>query len=133
MTTTADKTLADVVDDANPNNLADALRLVKMGQMMTPQKRAISQASDTDVILDPPALGPASVTARVTGGAALAGVYRATDEGGTPVDSATLGVATLSADGTTLTFAAALTDVVVDYIPRSDSDINGDFNETGLG
>jgi hypothetical protein len=133
MTTTADKTLAGVVNDANPNNIADALAKVKLGTLLTPQTRAIVQASSVDVILDPPALGPASVTARVTAGTALAGVYRVTDTDGTEVDSATLGVATLSADGGTLTFAAAVTELVVDYIPRSAVDMTSDFNVTGLG
>ena len=133
MTTTADKTLAGVVNDANPNNIADALAKVKLGTLLTPQTREIVQASSVDVILDPPALGPASVTARVTAGTALAGVYRVTDAAGTAVDSATLGVATLSADGATLTFDAAVTELVVDYIPRSAVDMTSDFNVTGLG
>lgn len=133
MTTTENKTLAGILDEADPNSIADALRKVKLGQLLTPQTRAISQTSNVAVTLDPPAQGPASLTVRVTAGTALAGVYRATDSGGTAVDSATLGVATLSDDGATLTFAAAVTDVVVDYVPRSDSDILGDFQQTGNG
>lgn len=133
MTTTVNKTLAGILDEADPNKIADALRKVKLGILLTPQNRTITQSTSVDVVLDPPALGPASITARVTTGTALAGVYRVTDSGGTEVDSATLGVATLSDDGATLTFAAAVTGVVVDYIPRSESDITADFQQTGNG
>ena len=128
MTTTADKTLADVLDDANLNNVDRAMAQNKLGTMLTPQKRAVSQVSAATMTLDPPAMGPATITARVTAGAAAAGPRAFTDEGGTP--SATL--ATLSADGTTITFEAAVTDAVVDYLPRSEADITADFATTGL-
>lgn len=78
--------------------------------------RTVSQASSVDIELSPPALDASQIAVRVVGGTALAGVYQVTDAGGTPVDSATLGMATLSADGATLTFAAAVTDAELSYL-----------------
>ena len=120
-------TLADALTAANPASIADALRKVDLGQLLAPTVQTISQASATAVTLDPPALCPAVVSARVTAGTALAGVYRCTDAEGTAVDSATLGVCKLSADGTTLTFAAAVTGVVVSYVPRSKAPLSESF------
>lgn len=131
MTVTANQTLAGALDEANPNKIADALQKVKLGSLLTPTTETISQASATTVALASPALLVSSI--RVTGGTALAGVYKVTDSGGTPVDSATLGVATISDDGATLTFAAAVTDCVVQYIPRSNTDVTSDFPTTGVG
>jgi hypothetical protein len=131
MTVTANQTLAGALDEANPNKIADALQKVKLGSLLTPTTETISQASSVNVALGSPALLVSGV--RVTGGTALAGVYKVTDSGGTEVDSATLGVATISDDGTTLTFAAAVTDCVVQYIPRSNVDVTSDFPTTGIG
>lgn len=131
MTTTVNKTLAGILDEADPNKISDALRKVKLGQLLSPVKQTISQADVVTVPLSPPALVIHSV--RVTGGTALAGVYQVTDTDGTEVNSATLGVCTLSDDGALLTFAAALTDLVVIYIPRSDADMTADFQQTGNG
>jgi len=129
MTTTVDLNLAGVVDEADPNKISDALRLVKLGTLLTPQGRTITQPAAATVTLDPPAMGPASVSARVTAGAAAAGRRDISDSGDTP--SATL--ATLSDDGATLTFEADVTDVVVDYLPRPAADMAGDFPQTGNG
>lgn len=128
-TTTEAFTLAKALDQANPNLLATALQKVALGTLLTPTVKAITQTSATTVTLNPPALCPAVVSARVTAGTALAGVYRCTDAAGTAVDSATLGVCKLSADGTTLTFAAALTGVTVSYVPRSATDVTSLFAE----
>ncbi len=131
MTTTVNKTLAGILDEADPNKISDALRKVKLGQLLTPVKQTISQGAAVTVPLDPPALSVHMV--RVTAGTALSGVYQVADTDATEVDSATLGLATLSDDGATLTFAAAVTDLIVQYIPRSDADMTGDFQQTGNG
>lgn len=129
MTTTTNETIASALDKADPNKLADLLAKVKLGQLLTPQKRAISQSAAATVTLDPPALGIATTYANVTAGSAAAGVRSIADESESP--AATL--ATLSDDGTTLTFEDTVTDVIVDYVPRSDTDITTDFPTTGLG
>jgi hypothetical protein len=131
MTVTANQTLAGALDQADPNKVADALRQVKLGTLLTPTKQTISQTSAVTVALTPPAL--VIHTVRVTGGTALAGIYQVADTDATEVDSATLGVCTLSDDGATLTFAAAVTDLVVIYVPRSDADLTADFPTTGVG
>lgn len=131
MTTTANKTIAGALDQADPNMLADLLRLVKLGTLLTPVKQTISQSSAVTVTLDPPALSV--TTLRVTGGTVTSGIYQVADEAATEVDSATLGVASLNDEGDTLTFAAAITDLIVQYIPRSYTDVTGDFPGTGVG
>lgn len=119
-------TLANILTKADPNLIADALRKVNLGVLLAPTVSTISQASSVDVILDPPALCPAVVSARVTAGAAAQNVYIVTDSGGTAVDGA---ICKLSADGTTLTFALAVTDLVVSYVPRSESPLSDSFND----
>lgn len=119
-------TLANILTKADPNLIADALRKVNLGVMLAPTVSTISQAADVDVILDPPALCPAVVSVRVTGGTSAANVYIVSDSGATPVDGA---ICKLSADGTTLTFALDVTDAVVSYVPRSESPLSDSFND----
>lgn len=117
-------TLADALTAANPSNMSDALRKVDLGQLLAPTVKTISQTSAVTVVLDPPALCPAVVSARVTAGAAGQNVYICTDAGGTAIDGA---ICKLSDDGATLTFALAVTDAVVSYVPRSKAPLSGDF------
>lgn len=128
MTTTANETIASLLDKAPLGQLADLLAKVKLGQMLTPQKRSITQASATTMTLDPPALGIATTYVNVTAGTAT-GVRSVVDD--TEAVSTTL--VQLSDDGTTLTFEAVITAAIVDYMPRSDADITGDFPATGNG
>ena len=95
-------------------------------QLGTLTKLSVSQAAAATIELDPPALDPSQVSCRVTGGAAAAGPRVITDEGGTPDATAgQLAVATLSADGKTLTFEANVTDAELSYLANAVS--------TGLG
>lgn len=128
MTTTVNKTLAGIIDNASPDNLPDALQQVKLGTLLTPQRRTITIASATTMAISPAALGPGTMSVRVVTGTAT-GARDVQDSGGTPTTT----VATLSDDGATLTFEAAITVAVVDYLPRSASDITADFPQTGLG
>ena len=108
MTVTANQTLAGALDEANPNKVADALRKVKLGTLLSPLKKTIVQADAVTVTLSPPALVINSV--RTTAGSGLAGIYQVGDTDTTEVNSATLGRCSLSDDGATLTFAVAFTD-----------------------
>ena len=117
-------TLADILTKADPNLIADAFRKVDLGVMLAPTVKTITQSSATTMTLSPPALCPAVVSVRVTGGASAANVYIVTDSGGTAVDGA---ICKLSADGATLTFALAVTSAVVSYVPRSASDLSASF------
>ena len=128
MTVTVNETLGSTLDRADPNTISDAFHDVKMGTLLTPLQATITQASSATATLDPPALGPQHVYVRVTTGGAT-GVRTVVDAAETP--STTL--ATLSADGTTLTFEAAVTVFVLDYMPRSFTDLSTDFPTTGVG
>lgn len=118
-------TIAELLDRANPNDLADALRKIKLGTMLTPKKAALTQAAGTAVTLDPPAL--IVQHARVTTGVST-GNYIPTDSGGTAAapSGAAPGVVKVSDDGATLTFNANVEALTVTYIPRSDTDITTD-------
>lgn len=117
-------TLGSILSKADPNLLADALRKVNLGVMLSPVVKTITQSSAVTMTLSPPALCPAVVSVRVTGGASAANVYIVTDSGGTAVDGA---ICKLSADGATLTFALGVTSAVVSYVPRSESDLAAPF------
>lgn len=145
--TTAQKneTLQSTLNQANPNQLADAIRKLQLGNVLAPVKvtftglasaaaqditTAAAKAAATIVGLDL-AVGqnlPAILstgTIRVTAGAAAAGARFATDAGGT----ASTTVALLSDDGTTLTFEAAVTGFVLEYTPRSALPLDGQFED----
>lgn len=134
MTATANTTLQSALDQARPGQTDDVFRLMKLGTMLTPLKRTftgltsaaffdlttIDGTGETTGASNPKRVAALSVaTLRVTGGAAAAGARLVTDAGGTP--SAT--VATISDDGKTITFEAGVTAFVIEYIPRSNTDM----------
>ena len=145
-TFTKEYSIQDVLNQGNENEIADALRMIKAGYMMSPIKvtfvgltssatqnittaAALAAATiNSGFATDPdiqPTLPPIGEVAslRVTAGAAQPGPRVITDSGGTPAASATGlggapgGVATLSDDGKTLTFEAAVTGFVLIYWP----------------
>jgi hypothetical protein len=143
MTTTKIETLQRALNDANPNEVADCLKRMKLGNMLAPVKAtfvgltssatqdittaaAKAAATITGMSLDSGENLPAANdirTLRVTAGAAAAGPRQMTDAGGTA--SAT--VAKISDDGKTLTFEAAVTAFVLTYEPRSSTDLGSNF------
>jgi len=141
VTTTKTETIQSALDDANPNKVADALQRVALGTLVTPLKRvftgltslaaqdltAIDGTGETTGPTNPKRLALlAGGTLRVTAGAAAAGARFLTDTGGTP--SAT--VATISDDGKTVTFEAAVTAFVIEYIPRPHTVMSTKFAPT---
>lgn len=132
-------TLATAIDQANPNRIADALRLLKLGQMLTPRTSKIMGAAAVKIALDPPALAITSVRVVNPGaGTAVSGGYIVQDAGGAAVDDGGApnkpGTCLLADDGSTLEFATALALVdyaEVCYIPRSDTDITAAFEIQG--
>lgn len=135
MTTTATPTLKSSLDKGNPNQIGDIFAKMKLGTMTTPltrtftgltsaslfDLRAIDATGETTGVSNPNRTAAQAIdTLRVTAGAAAAGARQVTDAGGTP--SATL--ATISADGATITFEAGVTGFVVTYCPRSAIDMN---------
>lgn len=135
------------LDNANPNTLASALQLVKLGSVLGLLKATmvgLTPAATYDITKIPPsasagyalnkgaladdggtALPPIGavkslrVTAATT--ATVVGTYGISDAAGTVVSPAThtvMGIALLSDDGKTLTFASAdVTAFVIEYYP----------------
>lgn len=145
--TPADRTLRDILDKANLNDLATALQRVKLGRRLSSVKVTISglTASATVDITSAAALAAATVvglnladgerlpaielvkTLRVTAvGTGATGPRVVTDTGGTAVapSSGIAGVAKLSDDGTTLTFEGTVTGLIIEYMPRSATDLD---------
>lgn len=110
---TAELSVKNALDTANPNNLPDALRKVLLGTLLAGKKVTVSQAAATTVALSPPAL-TGTISVRVTGGAAAAGPRHIVDAAGTPAAT----IATISDDGATLTFEGTVTDAILSYVPR---------------
>ena len=131
ITTTISETLAGVLDVADPNEVAAALRLTRLGTMLTPLKETITLAAPGTVFtLSKPALKV--VTCQVTVGT-VTGDRIMTDSAGTvraPHDAAAPGVAKLADNGTTITFDASVTTIIVTYIPRSYTDVTGAFKRS---
>jgi hypothetical protein len=133
MTTTQESTIQSVLNEADPNRLADGLRKAKVGDALQGLQKTLtgltSQAAhDLTTIDDPDDTSvklPAALivqSARVTAGAAAAGPRHITDVGGTPGAPGANGpgIATISADGKTITFEAAVTAFVIYYVPKQD-------------
>ncbi len=153
-TTTRTRSVRDVLDSANPNDLPDALRKIKLGTMLYPLKRAftgltaaaafdltaIDGTGETTGAGNPNRLGALAVkTLRVitTGTAASVGSYIVGDTGATPTlptggASAGVGIATISDDGKTITFPNTVTAFTIAYIPLvlSTTDLDAAFATT---
>lgn len=143
MTTTKIETLQRALNDANPNEVADCLKRMKLGNILAPVKVTFTglTSSATQDITTAAAKAAGTITGvsldtgenlpavngihslRVTAGAAAAGPRQVTDTGGTA--SAT--VAKISDDGKTITFEAAVTAFVITYLPRSFTDLSTSF------
>lgn len=157
MTTNKVDLLQRELDKANPNTLADALRLVKLGHLLAPIKvtfAALSAAAAVDIttaaskaaativgitLESTENLPPIGVvrTLRVTAGAAQAGPRVVTDAGGTAAAGATGlggaggGVALISDDGKTLTFEGNVTGFVLEYYPLPFTSLQSTFTDQG--
>ncbi len=149
VTTSERQTLAVVLDRANPNQVSDALALVKLATMLNPVKITLTGITadasvditaflkgDSTLTIDsglaglatgealPPILMVKTCRVTTSGTAGTVGSYVMTDAGGTGVTAATsavAGLALLSDDGTTITFTTTITGMVLEYIPRSDT------------
>lgn len=143
------RTVRVVLNDANPNDIPDALHKVQLGTVLYPLKRtftgltaaaafdltAIDGTGETAGAGNPNRLaallvGPLRVTA--SGTANSVGSYAISDTGGTPVSptaGANVGLATISDDGKTITFPTTVTAFTIQYIPRvlSAAQLDADF------
>lgn len=150
--TPADVTLQQVLNKANLNQLATILQKMKLGNMLNPVKvvatgltaaasfdittAAVRQAStitglerDTGDAL-PAILSVKTLRVTASGTANSVGTYIVSDASGTtvsPTASANVGIALLSDDGTTLTFPTTVTAFVLEYVPRSNTDLEDNW------
>lgn len=137
-TTTAVQTLKDALNRGNLADIADAIKKIGLGSMVSPLKRTftgLTSASFFDLTTidgTGETVGAANAnrvaalvvgTMRVTAGAAATAARFMTDGGGTA--SAT--VAKISDDGKTVTFEAGVTAFIIEYIPRSATDTTSRF------
>lgn len=126
LTTTKTLTLKDALNQANPNEVADALAKVDLGTMFTVNHETITIPSGTTLNLLTQSTAKVAAqfvqAVRVVTGTAT-GVRIIGDAGATP--SAT--VCALSADGTTITFEAAVTVVAVVWSAKPATDLTTIF------
>jgi len=130
-TTTKARTLKDELDLANPNTLADALRQVAVGSLLTPVGGAevTLGALASTVTLDPPALAILSleVTDVTAGSGAVGARIISSLPAVAPHAAGVPGVANLSADGATLTFEGTILKYKCTYLPKPATDLDDNF------
>lgn len=146
MTTQVDKTIKDVLDQSDLNELADVLKALKAGTMLSRVKvvaagltaaasfdittaafKALSTITGLDLATGenlPPIGVQLSLQLVASGTAASLGAYILGDVAATPAipaggASVTPGVARLSDDGKTITFPNTVTAFTLSYMPRS--------------
>jgi len=146
--TVADITLQKILNFCNLNQFMNALKKVKLGNVLAPVKVTfvgLSAAAAIDITTNASRLAATIVgldrglsdnlpaihavkTVRVTasGTANSLGTYAIGDAGSallSPLGSTVVGVALLSDDGKTLTFPSTITAFVIQYIPRPEFDV----------
>ena len=136
MTTTAVETLKSALDQANLNKLATALQQVQLGTVMTPvvHDTGTITASAT-VTLPSAALLVQAARVATSGTATSVGSYLVGDASATPskpAGGASLGagVASISANGLTVTFPNTITRVTIQYLPRPTTALTSAFNRS---
>ena len=123
MTTTAVHTLKDALTKADPNQIADALRKVDLGNLLTVKEYDTGTVSALTggVVLPEKALMIQSVRVVTATTGTIVGTYVAADASATKVTAGTgsaVGICRVDATGQTLTFTAAdVTRAIVRYIP----------------
>lgn len=143
------QSLQGYLDQANPNFLADVLRQIGLGSLLTPLKvtfSGLTAAASFDIttaanfefatvnqgspIYDNQGYLPPILcvnTLRVTAvGTGATGARFVTDTGGTASST----VAKVSDDGKTLTFEGTVTGFVIEYIPRSITSMTSNFESS---
>lgn len=132
MTTTATRTLQDVLNDADLNQLSAALYKVQLGELLEIQEYDTGTITAAAAVTIPGgALLVQSARVVTSGTAASVGCYLCADSGATAflptAASERPGVAVLNAAGTTVTFPNTVTRVVIRYIKKPATAISGSF------
>lgn len=150
--TPSDVTLQEVLNKANLNQLPTVVQKMKLGNMLNPVKITVTgltaaaaidittaavRAAATITGLEratgdnlPAILAVKTLRCTASGTANSVGSYAVTDAGGTavsPTAGANVGLALLSDDGATLTFPSTITAFVLEYIPRSYTDLEDNW------
>lgn len=151
MTTTKARTLKDVLNAANPNDLPDALERTNLGTLLDPLKRVFTGLTAA-ASFDLTAIDGSGETAGATNPnrlPMLCGHYLRVDASGTAASvgnyivgpptstllippggaNVAVGVARISDDGKTITFPNTVTGFTISYIPRAvlAADLAADF------
>lgn len=150
MTTTKEETLQEVLEKADPNQLADALRKLGLSFAGQPIKVTFTGLTDVagqdittaaakaaatveNIVLEDgenlPAIGSILALRTTAGTLATHGVHVVGDAGTTELvpQADSPGVASISDDGTTLTFQAGVTAFILEYIPRPKTALTSKF------
>lgn len=137
VTTTAKETLLKVLNDADPNKIADALAQADIGTMFTPTQfdTGTITASATVTLPGQGALLIQSARVVTSGTATSVGSYLISDAAAVMIippggASVAVGVGRLSADGKTVTFPNTITRATIVYIPKPAADLAGDFKRS---
>jgi len=147
VTATKKRTVREGLNQGNPAEIALALQKVKSGNMMSTVKAVVTAltalaavditaasvkaaAVITGITLaageNLPAIGMAmAVRVTASGTAASVGTYILADSAATPLlppggANTAVGIASLSADGKTITFPNTVTAFIISYMPRAD-------------
>lgn len=127
MTTTKDLTIQEALNEANPSRAWSAVQKAKLGDALRGVTKTLTgltaaSAFDLTTITDPDDSTkklPAALviqSLRVTAGSAQAGLRQIGDAGATP----TTAIATVSADGKTITLEDTATAFIISYVPKED-------------
>lgn len=126
-------TLKDALTAANPSNIADALRKVDLGQLLTPV--SVTLALDTPsqtVLLDPPPLAACTITAQVVLGDDP-GFYMCADSGSPfAAGVGSVGVCVRYASPDSLYFSSPVSQLVVNYLAAPKMPLDTEFAMTGI-
>lgn len=122
------QSLGDALTKANPNNLADALRMVNLGQFFKPVAVTLTFPPGTiEVPLDPPALTPAAFVCYALVANSKTGTYIATSGNIVAASAADIGACQMSADGTTVLFPDEVSSVQLRYIAAPAKSLDSSF------
>ncbi|MDB4930539.1 MAG: hypothetical protein JWM10_3023 [Myxococcaceae bacterium] len=124
MTTPATPTLQSELNRADPNNLADMLRKVQLGELLEIQEYDTGTITAAAAVTIPGgALLIQSAHVVTSGTAASVGHYHPGNSTSTPLlppggANTAVGIASVAADGSTITFPNTVTRVILRYIKK---------------
>lgn len=132
MTATKVDTIKEVLTKASPNQIADALRKVDLGNMLTPVQYDTGTITAIAAVPIPGngALLVQSARVVTSGTAGSVGTYVAGDAGVTPLTpaaSTVVGIAALAADGKSITFPSTVTRAIITYVPAPAAALTAKF------